>query len=187
MSKLLLLCYQFFKTGLLSVGGGLATLPFLSKMATTHPDWFTLTDLTNMVAIAESTPGPIGINMATYAGFSTAGIPGALVATLSLVCPSFLVILLVYRVLEKFKSSPVVTAVFDALRPASTGLILAAFLSLALLLFFPEKAAGSCHLNLPTFFLFAGFFGVMQLPKIKKLHPIIFILAGALLGILLGL
>ena len=78
---------EFFKTGLLAVGGGLATLPFLKEIAQTY-SWFSVSQLTDMIAISESTPGPIGINMSTYAGFHAAGIPGAIVSTLSLVLPS---------------------------------------------------------------------------------------------------
>ena len=84
---LLMLCWEFFKTGLFSVGGGLATLPFLFEMSNNHPDWFTVEDLTNMVAVAESTPGPIGVNMATYVGNTVAGVPGGILATLSLILP----------------------------------------------------------------------------------------------------
>ena len=80
---LLLLFFEFFKTGLFAVGGGMATLPFLYDMLGRHPDWFTASQLADMIAVSESTPGPIGVNMATYVGFETSGIPGALVATLS--------------------------------------------------------------------------------------------------------
>lgn len=187
MYEFLLLCLNFFKTGLLAVGGGLATLPFLADMSNHHPEWFTHTDLANMVAIAESTPGPIGVNMATYAGYATFGIPGALGATLSLVFPSAVVILLVYQLLEKFKSSKLLDQIFKALRPASTGLILAAFLTLAIIIFFPDFSAGSMQPDLIGVIFFVGFFILMQLPKVKNLHPILFILAGAVIGIVAGL
>lgn len=90
----LTLFYEFFKAGLFAIGGGLATLPFLSRMADMYP-WLTHAQLADMIAVSESTPGAIGINCATYAGFHAAGIPGAVVATLSLVLPSYLVILAV--------------------------------------------------------------------------------------------
>ena len=87
MLNFLLLMYEFFKTGLFAVGGGLATIPFLQKMSEHHPEWFTAAELADMIAVAESTPGPIGVNMATFAGYRTAGIFGAVAATLALVLP----------------------------------------------------------------------------------------------------
>ena len=87
------LFYEFFKTGLFAIGGGLATLPFLSDMAD-RTGWFTHAQLADMLAVSESTPGPIGVNMATYVGFTTGGVGGALVATLGLVAPSIIVILI---------------------------------------------------------------------------------------------
>ena len=99
----LLLFYEFFKTGLFAVGGGLATLPFLYDMAARHPEWFTTSQLADMVAVSESTPGPLGVNMATYVGFITGGIPGALVATIGLVTPSIIIILIVAAFLKRFR------------------------------------------------------------------------------------
>ena len=104
------LFYEFFKIGLFAVGGGAATIPFLSSLSE-KTAWFTQTDLANMIAISESTPGPIGVNMATYAGFNAGssfgsfwyGIAGGVVATLSLVLPSVIVCIIVYKFLEKFK------------------------------------------------------------------------------------
>ena len=90
MKTLLLLCLNFFKTGLFAVGGGLAALPFITDMSNAHPDWFTKADIANMVAVSESTPGPIGINMATYVGFHMFGVPGAILTTFSLILPEFL-------------------------------------------------------------------------------------------------
>ena len=101
------LFYEFFKTGLFAIGGGLATLPFLKQIALRYP-WFTPNDLMDMIAISESTPGPMGVNSATYAGFHAAGIPGALTATCSLVLPSVIIIILVSRALDKFRDSPLV-------------------------------------------------------------------------------
>ena len=100
----LLLFWEFFKTGLLAVGGGLATLPFLSNMADTT-GWFTHSQLADMVAVSESTPGPMGVNMATYVGYTTAGIPGALIATLGLITPSIIVILIIAGFLKSFRDN----------------------------------------------------------------------------------
>ncbi|HPZ00119.1 MAG TPA: chromate transporter [Clostridiales bacterium] len=195
MRDLILLCLRFFQTGLLAAGGGLATLPFLSDMAADHPEWFTRADLATIVAVSESTPGPIGINMATFAGFKTHGVLGALCSTFSLVLPSFIVILIIYKLLEKFKNSKTVDHVFRGLRPASTGLIAAAALSLFFLALFPDFSGDLLHdaagirgtFNLTNTLCFLGLFVCTQIPKIKDLHPILFILAGAGLGLLLQL
>ena len=130
MMTILRLIVEFFKTGLFAVGGGLATLPFLYEMGE-KTGWFTNQDVLNLLAVSESTPGPIGINMSTYVGFITAGIPGAVVASLALAAPCVIVILLVIQVLDKFKGSPLVDSIFKALRPASIGMITAAFLGVA--------------------------------------------------------
>ena len=122
---LLRLFYEFFKTGLFAVGGGMATLPFLYDIST-RTGWYTHEKLADMIAVSESTPGPIGVNMATYVGFETAGIPGAVIATLGLVTPSIMIILLIARALKAFRENPYVEAGFYGLRPCSVGLIAAA-------------------------------------------------------------
>ena len=119
------LFYEFFKTGLFAVGGGLATLPFLSDMAD-RTGWFTQAQLADMLAVSESTPGPVGVNMATYVGFETAGVLGAVVATLGLVTPSVIVILIVASFLKAFRSNRFVDAAFYGLRPASTAMVASA-------------------------------------------------------------
>ena len=116
------LFWEFLKTGLFAVGGGLATLPFLKAITHKYP-WFTANDLMDMIAVSESTPGPMGVNSATYAGFHAAGLPGALTATFSLVLPSVIIIILVSRALDRFRSSSLVQNGFYGLRPASAGLI----------------------------------------------------------------
>ena len=126
------LFWEFFKTGLFSVGGGLATLPFLYEMGE-RTGWFTAENVADLLAIAESTPGPIGINMATYTGYICGGIPGVLTACLGLVTPSFCIILLVAAFLNKFRHSRLVENAFYGLRPASMGLITAAGLSVAVI------------------------------------------------------
>ena len=122
------LFWEFFKTGLFAVGGGLATLPFLQDMAE-RTGWFTHAQLADILAVSESTPGPIGVNMATYVGFTTGGIGGALVATIGLVMPSIIVILIVAAFLKAFRDSKWVNAAFYGLRPASTALVAAAGIS----------------------------------------------------------
>ena len=105
---------EFFKTGLFAVGGGLATLPFLQDMAV-RTGWFTTAQLADMVAVSESTPGPIGVNMATYVGFTVAGVPGALVATLGLITPSIIIILIIAAFLQAFRNNRFVNAAFYGL------------------------------------------------------------------------
>ena len=184
------LFYEFFKVGLFSVGGGLATVPFLTDMAG-RTGWFTAADLANMLAISESTPGPIGVNMATYVGFHTGGIPGGIVATLGLIAPAIIVISIVAGFLKKFRESRVVNSVFYGLRPASTALITAALIQVCTIaLMFhevtvPEQGVTKTQLFYwPAIALAAVIFLCLQIKPLKKLHPIVFILASAAVGIL---
>ena len=117
----LYLFWEFFQTGLFAFGGGLATLPFLSNMAARY-GWFTQAELTNMLAVSEATPGPIGVNMATYCGMKTAGVPGACIATFGLVLPSILCMLLLASLLARYQESRTVRGALQVLRPVSVGL-----------------------------------------------------------------
>ncbi len=125
----LTLFYEFFKIGLFSVGGGLATVPFLYDL-TTRYDWFSAQMLSNMIAVGESTPGPIGVNIATYAGFQAAGVIGGMIATLGLVAPSLIVIVAIAHFLTKFKENRFVDSSFYMIRPVATGLIISATIHL---------------------------------------------------------
>lgn len=116
------LFYEFFKIGLFAIGGGMATLPFLMDL-TARYDWYTKAELTNMIAISQSTPGPVGINMATYAGYNAAGIPGAVVATLSLVAPALVIIMVIAKFLADFNENKTVQAAFYGIRPTVAALI----------------------------------------------------------------
>ena len=181
------LFFEFFKAGLFAVGGGMATLPFLYDMSD-KMGWFTYADLANMVAISESTPGPIGINMATYVGYTLRGVPGALTATVGLITPSIIIILIIAKFLQAFKDSPLVDAAFYGLRPASTGLIAAAGLSvLALVLVNPgvSEGAGILELiNIKSILLIAVlYYFTAVCKKTKGLHPVCFIAASAVVGI----
>jgi chromate transporter len=181
---LLLLFAEFFKIGLFSVGGGLATLPFLYQLADKY-DWFTHETVADMVAIAESTPGAIGVNMATYVGFRCAGVPGALTATLGLVTPSVAVVLIVAGALKSYKETPLVKAVFSGFRPAAAGLIAAAgFGVLKLSLYHGEAPAWYGLLRWRETAMFAVLFFLIH--TFKK-HPVIYIAAAGLTGIVLGL
>ena len=188
---LLNLFWEFFKTGLFAVGGGQATIPFLTAMSDST-GWFTQSQLADMIAIAESTPGPIGVNMATYVGYTTAGLPGAVIATLGLITPSVIVILIIARVLAAFKDNKQVQHAFYGLRPASTGLIAAACMEV-LLIALCDKAAFAASGNILDFFQWKGVALALVLvvltnkvPKVKDLHPVAFIGLSALVGILFG-
>ena len=185
---LLRLYFEFFKTGLFAVGGGLATIPFLRELGAAT-NWFTDTDLTTMLAVSESTPGPIGVNMATYAGFTVAGVPGAVIATLGLITPSIMIILAIAGILSKFRQSKAVNAVFLGLRPASTALIVSAGLSVAasVLIAVGIGEDGLSHafsFRWELALLAAAVFMAMNHPKLKKIHPIVFIGLSALTGVL---
>ncbi len=187
------LFYEFFKVGLFSVGGGLATIPFLTDMAA-RTGWFTAADLANMLAISESTPGPIGVNMATYVGFHTGGITGGIIATLGLIAPAIIVIAVIAGFLKKFRESRVVDSIFYGLRPASTALITAALIQVCTItLMFhevPVPEYGVIKTQLfywPAILLAAAVFVCLQIKPLKKLHPIVFILISAVVGIVFKL
>ena len=190
MKLLLTLFFEFFKTGLFAVGGGMATLPFLYDMSARHPDWFTAAQLADMIAVSESTPGPIGVNMATYVGFRTAGILGGLITTLGLVTPSVIIILLIARVLKQFRENKYVDAAFYGLRPCSVGLIAAAGLlvvKIALFDFDAYALSGEIAdlFKLKALILAAVLLVLTRAVKAtKKLHPIFFILGSALVGVI---
>ena len=179
------LFYEFFKTGLFAIGGGLATVPFLSDMGA-RTGWFSAGDLANMIAISESTPGPMGVNMATYVGYHTGGIPGGIIATLGLVCPSIIVILIIAGFLKKFRESRGVDAVFYGIRPASTALITAALAEVcAIALVNAGAAFGSAgFFRWKEVILAAAVFVCLQVKPLKKLHPIVFIAASAVVGVI---
>lgn len=190
------LFWEFFKTGLFAVGGGMATIPFLYEMSD-KTGWFTYNDLANMIAVGESTPGPIGVNMATYVGFVSGiqqgnilcAVLGAVVATLGLITPSVIVILIVAAILKSFRNNRYVESAFYGLRPASTGLIAAAGFSVIASNLFISEAWLQTDL-LGTFnwkgivLAIVLWLGTNVVKKTKKLHPIVFIGFSALVGII---
>ena len=191
------LFWEFFKTGLFAVGGGMATIPFLYDISDAT-GWFTHQDLVNMIAVGESTPGPIGVNMATYVGFLTGmaqndlpgAILGAVIATLGLVAPSIIVIVIIAAMLKAFRDSKLVNNAFYGLRPASTGLIAAAGLSVAVsnLILVGGTYTHEFSLNWKGFILAAVLWVLTnKVKKTKKLHPIVFIGASAVIGILFSM
>lgn len=190
------LFYEFFKIGLFSVGGGMATLPFLFTLGD-KTGWFTSQMLADMVAVSESTPGPIGVNMATYVGFTVGGlhggvpssILGAFICTLGLITPSVIVILIIASFLKRFSENKYVKSAFYGIRPASVGLIMAALLILSKTVFFnlPENLAdfSLSSINFLPILFFVILF--VLITKFKKIHPIAFIGVGAVIGIIFSL
>lgn len=172
---------EFFQIGLFAIGGGPATIPFLMDLTERH-DWYEKADVTNMLAVSESTPGPIGINMATYAGYNAAGFAGGIVATLSLVLPSLIVIVLIAKLLDNFSKNPYVKSAFFTIRPAVTGLIATAVLGIWETSLFTAKD-GTFQFPVFSVILCAVFYVAMNLKKLKKLHPAFWILCGAIVGI----
>ncbi len=183
------LFYEFFKVGLFSVGGGLATIPFLQDLGA-RTGWFSAADLADMIAVSESTPGPMGVNMSTYVGFTCGGPLGAVVGVLGLITPSVIVILIVAAFLKKFRDSKIVDGVFSGLRPASTALITSAGLSVAVIALFQASDAASDPLITPywpAIAIAAAVFVCMRVPKLKNLHPILYIALAAVVGVVFQL
>lgn len=186
------LFWEFFKVGLFSVGGGLATLPFLYSLGA-KTGWFSTADVANMLAVSESTPGPIGVNMATYVGFDCGGVLGGVVATLGLVTPSVIVIVLVAMALQAFRTNKYVDAAFYTLHPASTGLIAAAGWSVFALVLLNLDAVSTSYRIADLFrwknlILFAVIWVLTNLVKpVKKLHPVVFLALAAVVGIVFRL
>ena len=183
MTLYLQLFWEFFKTGLFAIGGGMATLPFLYDISD-QTGWFTHMQLADMVAVSESTPGPIGVNMATYVGFLTGGIGGAVIATLGLIAPSVIVILIVAAFLKAFRDSKYVAGAFYGLRPASTALIAAALVSVARVTFFVgDFSVENIMVNWKAIVLAAVLLMLTRwTPKVKNWHPIVFIAFSAVVG-----
>ena len=190
MMTFLKLFYEFFKIGLFAVGGGPATIPFLQDLARSDYGWFNEDQLGVMVAVAESTPGPIGVNMATYAGYNAGfgefgtlgGILGGMVATLGLVTPSIIVIILVAGFLKAFKENEYVKGAFLGIRPVVTALVLFAVFGIIKPIFYVDGA-----FVLPVIAISVVVFGLMFIKKLKKLHPAFWLVLGAVAGILLKL
>lgn len=184
---------EFFKIGLFAIGGGLATLPFIKQLGVKY-GWITQKQILDMIAISESTPGPIGINAATFVGNTTAGILGGIAATIGVVTPSVIAIILIAHYLVKFSEEPIVKSVFSGLRPAVTGLIAAVGFEIAkislfnigryrvisrVLSIFDIKILSI--LNIKAIILFGM---IMFLMNRYKKHPITYLIGSAIVGII---
>ena len=183
MNVYLTLITEFLNIGLFSIGGGLATLPFLYKLADNY-DWFSREMLLDMIAVSESTPGPIGVNMATYAGFSAGGAPGGILATLALIAPSVVIAMMITKILDRFRTNKYVKAAFYGIRPAVTALITSAAFGIIkiTLLDIPGYKTSGLFGDLMNYKRIALFIVVGCLLKKFDKHPIYYIGGAALIG-----
>ncbi len=193
MNIYFILFFEFFKTGLFAVGGGLATLPFLYDMADKY-SWFPVEKMSDLVAVAESTPGPIGVNAATYAGYVAAGVPGSIIATFGLVLPSFIIILIIAKALTGFKDNPYVISLFNGLRPVVVALISVALIQMLSTALFSvgagqtlTAAAALDMIKIKVVVLMAAIFVLNRIVMKRRAadwHPIVYIGIAAAAGIL---
>ncbi len=174
----------FFKIGLFTFGGGYAMLPLIQDEVLAHK-WIALEDLINFVAISESTPGPFAINIATYVGTQLGGLLGGVCATLGVVMPSFIIILIVAKVFEQFKKNKFVKGAMSGLKPAAVGLIGSAVVSMALTVFIPDGFSVAIFTSV-EFYISLVLFIAMSVPAFKKVHPILIIVISAVVGIISG-
>ncbi len=177
---LLELFLTFFKIGLFTFGGGYAMLPLIQSEVSAH-SWASPEEIINFIAISESTPGPFAVNIATFIGRTTAGIPGAFMATLGVVLPSFIVILIVSGFYRRFRESSLVKGAMSGLRPAVIGLIAAALLSLGEKIFPPAEAG----VWMPSV-VSVAIFAVMAVLAFRKKNPILIIILSAAAGVAAG-
>lgn len=162
---------EFFHIGLFSFGGGYATLPFLYHIADVH-NWYTTKQLSDMIALSSITPGPVGVNVATFAGFSTAGVAGACIATLSVVLPSFIIVIIISKILDKFKKNKYVQSVVYTLKPAGCGLLAGVGVDMFV-----------NNINLFGMFLLGGLFFASLT---EKRDPIFYLAVSGVVGLLAG-
>lgn len=185
----LLLFIEFFKAGLFSIGGGPATIPFLKQMSVKY-GWFTSSELLDMIAISESTPGAIGTNMATYVGMKVAGVPGAIVSTIALALPSIIIIILIINVIVKYRESRLMMDSFYGIRPATAGLVFGAMAEIFAVSLFSYNIFKQTNYLMDLFkigplILFSIMFLIHY--KIPRIHPIALIIAGAVIGVIFKL
>lgn len=174
----------FFKIGIFTFGGGYAMLPLIEEEILSQK-WLELQELVNFIAVSESTPGPFAINISTYVGSQVGGIFGSVCATLGVVLPSFIIILIVAKCYEKFKTSRVVMGCMSGLKPAVIGLIGSAALSIALTVFAP--LGFNLDIVKSTDLYVSLVICIISVVLVfKKVHPILIICLSAVLGILAG-
>lgn len=174
----------FFKIGAFTVGGGYAMLPFIQDEVVAH-EWMKLSEIVNFIAVSESTPGPFAVNIATYVGSQVGGIFGSVCATLGVVLPSFIIILIVARIFEKFKTSKLVSGIMCGLKPAVIGLIGSAVINIGKTVFIPNGFSFDIFNN-PVLYISLVIFALCAVLAFKKIHPILIICLSAVLGIAAG-
>ena len=180
------LFYTFLMIGAFTFGGGYAMLPLIqSEVAARWGSTITAESMVNFVAVSESTPGPFAINMATYVGAEMGGPFGSFCATMGVVLPSFVIILIVAKCYDKFKESRIVKGCMTGLKPAVVGLIANAVLGVLMTMFFPAGFTFAVFKSL-AFYIYAAIFGVMLLLAFKKVHPIAIVCLSAAIGIAVG-
>ena len=166
------LFWQFFQIGIFSFGGGYATLPFLYEIADKF-HWYSAADLTNMLAISSITPGPVGVNVATFAGFNSAGVLGSLLATSAVILPSFIIVTIVSKMLEKFKTNRYVKGAIKSIKPAGCALLSAVGIRLIF--------TSNLHL-FGTILLFA----LIIMSFVRKNYPLVYLGISAIAGLVIG-
>lgn len=180
MNELIAIFLEFFKIGLFSIGGGLATIPFINDLVSTHPSWITHQDVANMIAISQSTPGPFGINMATFTGFKVFGLLGSITAVIALILPSIIIVIIVAKFLTRFNEKWYVKAGFASLRPTVLALIIYALSNIFVMSLFNKT-----HLKITEAIIFITIFFLSK--KFNKVHLVLWIVLGAFLSIILDL
>lgn len=176
------LFWAFFQVGLFSIGGGYAALPLIQARVVDAHHWLSLAEFTDVVTISQMTPGPIGINAATFVGTKTAGIPGSLAATLGCVTPSFIIVLGLAYIYTKYNNIDIIQGILGGLRPAVVGLIAASGLSITLLCFFESVEAAFNLASLDVFAVVLFIIGFFALRKFK-LNPIYIMLGSGAVGL----
>ena len=174
----------FLKIGAFTFGGGYAMLPLIQEDVVAH-GWMELSQMVDFIAVSESTPGPFAVNIATYVGSEVGGVFGAVCATLGVVLPSFVIILIVAGCYEKFKQSSIVRGCMYGLKPAVVGLIGSAIVSVVATVFIPSGFSFAIFKDTATYVSLV-IFAIAVVLSLKKVHPIIIICLSALLGILTG-
>ncbi|MBQ7900787.1 MAG: chromate transporter [Clostridia bacterium] len=185
MNIYLLLFLTFFKIGLFTFGGGYAMLPLIQEEVLKY-NWIPLEDFINFVAVSESTPGPFAVNIATYVGSVLGGVPGSACATLGVIMPSIIIILIVARIFEQFRSNKYVSAAMDGLKPAAVGLIASAVITIGKTVFFANGVTIDVFTHAKFYVSLVTFAVMMFLYFKKKLHPIAIICISAVIGIVSG-
>lgn len=175
---------NFLMIGAFTFGGGYAMLPLIQEQVMAH-GWLTEEELINFIAVSESTPGPFAINMSTYVGMETGGLLGAFCSTLGVTFPSFVIILVIAKCIEKFQESRVIKGCMAGLKPAVIGLIAAAVVSTGRTVLFPNGVSVSSFLS-ASFIISALIFAGMLIIVLKKVHPIIIIMLSGVIGIVAG-